>query len=136
MFQQHGQDIRFNCTEKGVYYKRIIQRSTTLEISKVLRRDHCTIEKYVAASHQGRKKRVQPKFNMINDRQMRQIHRQVIQMPLASSMEIFDACHMPKMSHVTHCKTLREVAVVRKSMRNPPLKQGQKAGMGEKIHEN
>ncbi len=77
-------------------------------------------------SHRGRKKRVQPKFNRINDRQMRQIHQQVVQTPLASSTQIFGACDMPKMSRATRCKALREVAVIRKSMRNPPLKQRHK----------
>ena len=76
--------------EKGSITTELSKRSRTLEIAKVLRRDHRLIKKYVAASHRGRKKRVQPKFSKLSDRQLRQIHRQVVQTPLASSRQIFD----------------------------------------------
>ena len=111
-FQQQGQEIRFNCTRRGVYYKVLSKGSRTLQIAKVLRGDHRTIKKYVAASHRGRKKCVQPKFNKLNDRQLKQIHCQVAKIPLASSRQIFDNCDMPKLSRATLCKALREVALV------------------------
>ena len=100
---------------------------TTLQIAKVLQRDHRTIKKYVTASQQGRKQRVRPKLRKLNDRQLRQIHRQVMKTPPASSRQIFEACDMPKLSRATRCKALREVATVQKPKRNPPLNQRHKA---------
>ena len=121
-----GKKSDLTVQEKESITRELSKRSRTQEIAKVLRRDHRTIKKYVAASHRGRKKRVQPKFSKLSDRQLRQIHRQVVQTPLASSRQIFDTCDMPKLSCVTRCKALREVALVKTSMRRPPFKQQHK----------
>ena len=121
-----GKKSDLTLQEKESITRELSKRSRTLEIAKVLRRDHRTIKIYVAASHRGRKKRVQPKFSKLSDRQLRQIHRQVVQTPLASSRQIFDICDMHKLSCVTSCKALREVALVKKSMRRRPFKQQHK----------
>ena len=112
--------------EKESVTRELSKGSTTLEIAKLLRRDHRTIKKYVAASHLGRRKRLQPKFSKINKRQLRRIHRQVVQTPFASSRQTFDACDISKLSRATRCKALREVASVRKAIRHSPLKQRHK----------
>ena len=121
-----GKKSDLTVQEKESITRELSKRSRTLEIAKVLRRDHRTIKKYVAACRRGRKKRVWPKCSKLSDRQLRQIHRQVVQTPLASSRQIFDTCDMPKLSCSTRCKALREVALVKKSMRRPPLKQQHK----------
>ena len=87
-----GKKSDLTVQERESITRKLSKRSRTVEIAKVLRRDHCTIKKYVAASHRGRKKRVQPKFNKLNDRQLRQIHRQLVQTSLALSRQIFDTC--------------------------------------------
>ena len=117
-----GKKSYLTVLEKESITRELSKRSRTLEMAKVLRRDHRTIKKYVAASHRGRKKRVQPKFSKLSDRQLRQINWLFVQTPLAPSRQIFDTCDMPKLSCVTRCKALREVALVKKSMRRPPFK--------------
>ncbi len=89
--------------------------------SNVLQRDHRTIKNIVASSRHGRKKRVQPKLRKLTERQLWQIHRQVVKTPLATSMQIFKACIIPKMCRATRCKALREVASVSKAPKNLPL---------------
>ena len=125
-FLQNGKKSDLTVQEKESITRELSKRSRTLKIAKVLRRDHRTIKKYVAASHRGRKKRVQREFSKLSDRLLRQIHRQVVQTPFASSRQIFDTCDMPKLSCVTRLKALREVALVKKSMRRPPFKQQHK----------
>ena len=93
-----GKKSDLTVQEKESITRELSKRSRTLEIVKVLGRDDRTIKKYVAASHRGWKKRVQPKFSKFNDRVLRQIHRQVVQTPLASSRQIFDTCDSPKLS--------------------------------------
>ena len=70
-----GKKKDLSIKEKESITRELSKGMTTLQIAKVLQRDYWTIKKYVTASQHGRKKRVQPKFN---DRQLRQIHRQVV----------------------------------------------------------
>lgn len=113
--------------EKESITRELPKGMTTLKIAKVLHPDHWTINKYVTANQHGRKKRVQPKFRKLNDRQLRQIHRQVVKTPLTTSRQIFEACDMPNLSRATCCKALREVVTVQKPKRNPPLNQRHKS---------
>ena len=73
-----GKKKDLSIKEKESITRELSKGMTTLQIAKVLQRDYWTIKKYVTASQHGRKKRVQPKFRKLNDRQLRQIHRQVV----------------------------------------------------------
>ena len=121
-----GRKPDLSVKEKEHVTRALANGKSTLQIAKDMQRDHRTIKTLVAASHE-RKKRVQPKFRKLTERQLRQIHRQVVKTPLATSLQIFEACDMPKVCRATHCKALRRVANVKKASKNPPLKQKHKS---------
>lgn len=112
--------------EKECVTRALSNGKSALQIAKNTQRDHRTIKKIVAASHHERKKRVQPKFMRLTERQQRQIHRQVAKTPLATSLQVFLACDMPKLCRATCCKALRQVASVKKTTKHPPPNQRHK----------
>ena len=60
-------------------------------------------------------------YGPVIERQMRQIHRQVVKIPLATSLQVFQARNMLKVCRATRCKALRQVASVKKAPKSPPL---------------
>ena len=104
----------------------LANEKSTLQIGKDMHRDHRTVKKIVAASHHARKRLVQPKFRKLTERQLRQIHRQVVKIPLATSLQVFQARNMLKVCRATRCKALRQVASVKKAPKSPPLNQRHK----------
>lgn len=60
--RQNGPNKRFNWHWKVKNCKCLSGRSSSLEIAKLLRHDHRTIEHFVAISQQGRKKRTEKKM--------------------------------------------------------------------------
>ena len=60
--------------EKEHVTRALANGKSKLEIAKDMQRDHHTIKALVAASHHERKKRVQPKFRKLTERQLWQIH--------------------------------------------------------------
>ena len=72
----------------------------------VQQQESITIKTCVAASHRERKKRFQPQFAKINERQLTQTHQQVLQTPLAAGCQI-----------CARCKAFREVARIKKCLR-------------------
>ena len=125
-----GKKSDLTVQEKESITRELSKGSRTLEIAKVLRRDHRTIKKYVAASHRGRKKRVQRKFNKLNDRQLRQIiGKLVVQTPLASSRQI---CALVICQTLT-CNSLQSFEVleeVHEKITSQTTTQGQKGWIG------
>lgn len=126
-----GRKSDLSVKEREHVTKALAIGKSTLQIAKDMQRDHRTIKTLVAASHHERKKRVQPKFRKLTERQLRQIHRQVVKTPLATSLQIFEACDMPKVCRATRCKALRKVASVKKAPKNLPLKQKHKSKRAE-----
>ena len=83
-----GRKPDLSVKEKEYVTRALANRKSTLQISKDMQRDHRTIKK-MTASHHARKKRVQPKFMKLTERQLRQIHHQVVKTPLATSLQVF-----------------------------------------------
>lgn len=91
--------------------------STTLEIAKLLRHDHCTIKCFVANSQQGRKKHKEKKRCILTAKDLRRFKWEAARNPLSSSATVFQNCNLPGVSRCTRCQVLR----VKKAETQPPL---------------
>ena len=81
----------------------------TLKISKLLKRDHRTIQTFCNEGRKCRKKRNQPTFNKLTDRDLRKIKTEVKKAPYSTSRSIFEAAGLPKMSRTTRCQALKSI---------------------------
>ena len=124
------QDLQFS--EKGKIVTLLSKGRSSLEISKILKRDHRTIKKFANASGTGRKRRDQAKFRKITDRQLHNLKRHVATIPFTTSRKVFQRCGLPKVSRTTRCKALKEVAVMKAAPRRPMLSKTHKSpGLSE-----
>ena len=110
-----GQKRDLTDSEKSKMVKRFLEGRSTLEIAKILGRDHRTIKRFVANSQQGRKKRVEKKRRTLIAKDLRRIKREATRNPFSSSAVIFQNCNLPGVSRSTRCSVLRDMAKVRKA---------------------
>ncbi|CAJ0917311.1 unnamed protein product [Ranitomeya imitator] len=71
-----------------------MQGGSSVEIAKLLKRDHQTIKRFMANSQQGRKKRVGQKRCKITAHELRKIKREAAKMPFATGFAIFQSCNV------------------------------------------
>ncbi|KAL7837224.1 hypothetical protein SRHO_G00269350 [Serrasalmus rhombeus] len=90
--------------------KSLSEGCSTLEIAKILGRDHRTIKRFVANSQQGRKKRAEKKKRKITAKDLRRIKREATRNPLSSTSVIFQNCNLAGVSRSTRCSALRDMA--------------------------
>ena len=72
------------------------------------------------------KSELTPAEHLMSRRQLRQIHRQVVKTPIATSRQVFHACDMPNVCRATRCKALRKVASVMNAVKTATLNNRQK----------
>ena len=72
-----GKNKDISSTEKAIITRRLGDGVSTLEISKLLLRDHRTIKKYVSDCNQQRNRNDKGKFRKINARQKRILKREM-----------------------------------------------------------
>ena len=108
-------------SEKSKIVKSLSEGCSTLEIAKILGRDHRTIKRFVANTQKSRKKRVEKKPRKLTAKDLRRIKREATRNPLSSSAVIFQNCNLPGVPRSTRCSVLREMAKVRKAEIRPPL---------------
>lgn len=118
-----GKSTDLKSHEKDNILKLIAGGKTTLEVSKLLKRDHRTIKKHVAGcfSRKGRKDR--GKYRKVSPREVRKLKVCVNKNPLSTSKFIFADSDIVNVSRDTRCRILRQVASVRKVTKRPLLKQ-------------
>lgn len=116
-----GKKSDLSDSEKSKIVKSLSEGCSTLEISKILGRDHRTIKRFAANSQQGRKKRVEKKRRKLTAKDLRRIKRESARNPLSSSAVIFQNCNLPGVPRSTRCSVLRDMAKVRKAETRPPL---------------
>ena len=94
---------------------------STLEISKIIKRDHRTIKKYV---YKGKTKRKDPKrghLKKLKERDIRKIKTQVRKTPHLSSRSIFESAGIKNISKTLRCKALKTISKVKSPKKEPPL---------------
>lgn len=115
-----GQKRDLTDSEKSKIEKSLSEGCSTLEIAKILGRDHRTIKRFVANCQQGCKKRVEKKAAKLTAKDLRRITRQTSRNPLSTSAVIFQNCNLPEVPRSTRCSVLRDM-VEDKVETRPPL---------------
>ncbi|CAJ0928030.1 unnamed protein product [Ranitomeya imitator] len=90
-------------SEKSTIVRCLAEGCSSLEIAKLLKRDHRTIKRFMANSQQGRKKRVGQKRRKITAHELRKIKREAAKMPFATSFAIFQSCNVTGVTKSTRC---------------------------------
>ena len=116
-----GQKRDLTDSERSKIVKSLSEGCSTLEIAKILGRDHRTIKRFVANSQQCRKKRGEKKRRKLTAKDLRRIKHKATRNPLSSSAVIFQNCNLPGVPRSTRCSVLRDMAKVRKAETRPPL---------------
>ena len=116
-----GRKKDLSATEKKEIVQLLARGKTTLEISKILRRDHRTVKN---AMEDVNKKRVRSKgkgFKNISDRDNRKLKQIITKHPLLSSAEVFDKAGISGVKRDKRCRILQTMSTVKKSVGRPPL---------------
>lgn len=108
--------------EKNKIVQLLNQGKTSLDISKIIRRDHRTVKSYIANSNKVRQRSDKGKFRKISRRQISSIRRAVAKNPHSTSFRIFDEAGVPTRSRAGRCKILKSIGKVMKPTITPPLK--------------
>jgi len=97
---------------------------SSLEISKLLGRDHRTIKKFIEDMNKKRQRTTGKGFKGITARDKRRLTRTVKKYPLLSSAEIFDKADVTNVKRDTRCRILRTLGTFKKAVGKPPLNKG------------
>ena len=112
--------------EKAKIIKELKKKQSTLEIAKMLGRDHRTIKKYATNPQSciGRadKGKTREKSG-VSRRVISQIKREINRNPLQTSKQVFEAVGMVNVPKSTRCLILQRIAKCKKPLVRPPLKQ-------------
>ena len=120
-FHKMGQRRDLTDSEKSKIVRCLSEGCSSLEIAKLLTRDHHTIKRFMANSQQGCKKRVEKRRRKITPHELRRIKHEAARKPSATSCAIFQNCDMSGVPRSTRCSILRDLAKVRKAEKRPPL---------------
>ena len=94
----------------------------TLDISKVLKRDHRTIQRYVNEGKCGRKKCPKRGFKKVSRREINRIKHVMIKTPHLTSKRIFEEANVENIARSTRCRVLRDMGKVKNDLKKPPSK--------------
>ena len=112
--------------EKAKIIQGLQKKQSTLEIAKMLGRDHRTIKKYATnpQSCNGRadKGKIREKSG-VSRRVISLIKREVHRNPLQTSKQVFEAVGLFNVPKSTRCSILQRIAKCKKPLVRPPLKQ-------------
>ena len=97
------------------------KRLKTLEISRKLKRDHCTVKRYVCDSERRRVRSDTGVLRKISVKQIHRIKRAAVKKPLLSSKQVFEAAGASGVPRTSQCRILQRLAVVHKAVFRPPL---------------
>lgn len=117
-----GKKADLSSAEKSLIVKSIANGTKTSDIAKRIGRDHRTVKKFVQDSEYQRKRSDKGSSRKITARKLRQIGRELIRKPLASSKEIFESVSASDVPKSSRCRILQGMASVRRPSTRPPLK--------------
>ena len=83
------------------------QGKTSLDISKIIHRDHRTVKSYIANSSKVRQRSDKGTFRKISRRKIGSIKRAVAKKPHSTSFKIFDEAGVPTRSRTGRCRILK-----------------------------
>lgn len=107
--------------EKDRIVQFLQEKKTTLEISKMLQRDHRTVKKAVLGLTKQRVRTKRTCFKNISERKMRQLKMILQKYPLLSSSQVFQKAGLQDVKKNTRCRILQKLGRVRKAASTPPL---------------
>ena len=100
---------------------------STLEISRIMGRDHRTIKSFVFSGKTARKTPERSHLKKLSPRELRNLKREMAKNPNATSKSIFDAAAAPKVGKTTRCKALQSIGRVKSPIKRPLLSKAHKA---------
>ncbi len=113
--------------EKRDIGRMLLNEKSTLDISKILQRDHRTIKKHLHDTTVMRKRRDRFKFRSITQKDVFQLKRSTSKMPLSTSKKIFCESNLGHICKSTRNRILGVIAKVRTAKKRPPLSSLNKA---------
>ena len=108
--------------EKKKITQLLNQGKTSLDISKIIHRDHRTVKSYIANSSKVRQRSDKGMFRKISRREISSIKRAVAKNPHSTSFKIFDEAGVPTRSRAGRCRILKSIGKVMKPIVTPSLK--------------
>lgn len=97
------------------------QGKTTLEISKLIGRDHRTVKRYVVDGVSKRKPYPKRASKRFSSQDLRAIRRSVLKTPYSTSKHIFESAGLMNIPKSTRNFMLKKLADVKKQPKRPPL---------------
>ena len=99
---------------------------TSLDISKLIHRDHRTVKRFMENSNKVKGRADKRKFRKISRREISSVKKTLSKNPNSTSAKIFHEAGVPSRSIAGRCKILRSFGKVTKPAIKPPLKQRHK----------
>ena len=99
---------------------------TSLDISKLIHRDHRTVKRFIENSNKVRGRSDKGRFRKISRREISAVKKTLAKNPHSTSATIFHEAGIPSRSRAGQCKILWSIGKVRKPTIKPPLKQRHK----------
>jgi len=112
--------------ERAKIVKYLSEGCSTVDIARLLQRDHRTIKNFVIHGKAKRKRRSPKSSCKLSRREITSVKREMARSPLSSSSQLFKAVGLEKVPRSTRCRTLRQLGKVKKSKTRPPLNQKHK----------
>ena len=116
-----GRKRDLDSQEKAKIVKCLAEGCSSLEISKIIHRDHRTVKKFVNDSQHVRTRVDKPSRRVLSGRDLAAVKREMSRKPISTSAQIFQAAGLPHVSRSTRCRALRSVGKVVKVKTMPPL---------------
>ena len=108
-------------SERTEIVKLLKENKTTLEISKIIKRDHRTVKRFVNEGKVDRKKHKTGRPRVTTSRYLRKISRSLSMNPHCTSKEIFEKAGLTDVSKRTRNRILGKMANQRSPAVCPPL---------------
>lgn len=110
-------------SEKSKIVDLLSEGTSTLEISRVLGRDHRTIKRVVKDVSKSRVRTKGKGFKNVTQRDLRKLKQTLVKNPLLTSKEIFHQAGMEEVRRDKRCRMLKTLGKVKKASSRPPLNQ-------------
>lgn len=117
-----GQKRDLTSNEKSTIVSELGKGKTTIQISKILGRDHRTVKKFVQSPASVRPRADKGISRVSSHRTLVRVKREVVRNPCLTSRELFKRCGREDVSKSTRCRLLKQVAKNVKPVTRPPLK--------------
>ena len=96
--------------EKSTIVSELGNGKTTIEISKILGRDHRTVKKFVQFPISVRSREDKGKSRVASNRTLSCVKRKVVRNPCLTSIELFKCVGREDVSKTIRCRLLKQVA--------------------------